>query len=480
MATENTNIPVRPAGGSFMSQLPVGVSVMILAAITGVFAGVGAWILKASISWASDNSLRIVQGTHLIWLVIMLPMCGILLAVCYQHYVVHEELEHGTDQLRLALSEHRYQLRAGLCYQPLLASILTLGFGGSAGAEGPIAYAGAAIGSNVSRLFRMGPGIQLVMVGCGAGAGIAGIFKAPVAGAMFAMEVMKVKVNTLTVMALMLASICGGVTCYALTGFTFDVQFLPHSFFDPRTLGWVSLLGIFCGIYSVYYNRLTAILHRFFGSIPNRWLRAAAGGGILAAAILVFPCLYGEGYGTMTQLINGDTGSFAEGGILSRLHMDSATIILLGTLVLLVKVFATIATNSSGGVAGDFAPTVFAGSFAGLVFAECVNAAFDANLSVGLFCLFGAAGAFAGIIHAPLMAIFLVSEIVGNGYGYILPLTVCSFISYTVVKILTPKSKYAQSDHDDIATLVATPSLEEVENKDATDKTSQGGEVNIH
>lgn len=396
------------------------------------------------------------------WLLGVLPVCGILLAVLYQKYVVRGPLEHGTERLSRDLAAHRYGLKAGLCIHPLLASTITLGFGGSAGAEGPIAFAGAAMGSNLARICGVSRQMQRILVGCGAGAGIAGIFKAPVAGILFTLEVLKLKLTTLSVLALTVAALSGAITCYVLTGFSFDVKFLPDSFFDPHTLGWVALLGLFCGLYSVYYGSIAEWLERTFKRISNRWLRALAGGAIVGVCVLLFPAFYGEGYGAVTQLINGITDRFFDGSFFVEDVHSTTDILLMGAAVLMLKVFATIASNSAGGVAGDFTPTVFAGAFAGFVFAAAMNALFDAHLPVGLFCLFGAAGAFSGIIHAPLMAIFLVAEIVGNGYGYILPLAVTASISYAVVKILAPASRYKVGNHDDLAALMATPGTDEI------------------
>ncbi len=430
---------------------------MVLAAFCGVCAGVGAWFLKFAIGHCARWLFSAGSGSGIWWLLGLLPICGILLTVAYQRFVVRADLEHGTDLLCRALAEHRYSLRASLMLNPIIASTITLGFGGSAGAEGPIAYAGAAMGSNLARLCELPPSMQRILVGCGAGAGIAGIFKAPVAGVLFTLEVLKLNLSTLSVLALTVAALSGGITCYVLTGFTFDVKFLPDSFFDARTLGWVAALGLFCGLYSVYYNKVSDRLIRTFRRISNRWLRGLCGGAIVGACILLFPAFYGEGYGAVTQIINGISDKFYDGGLLADAAHSPDEAILLAFAVMMLKVFACIASNSAGGVAGDFTPTVFAGAFAGFVFAAAANALCGAGLPVGLFCLFGAAGAFSGIIHAPLMAVFLVAEIVGNGYGYILPLTVVSALSYITVKVLTPRSRYKDADHDDIEALAATP-----------------------
>ena len=444
-------------GAWLRHRMPQGITLMMLATATGTLAGVAAWILKYTIGHLARFTMHFAQSNGPNWFMAVVPLIGIMLTVCYQHYVIHRSIEHGTDIIRRDLARHQYHMRRGMCYQPLLASMITLGFGGSAGAEGPIATAGAAIGSNLGRIFNLSPDMTRILIGCGAGAGIAGIFKSPVGGALFTLEVLKMKYDTISVLALIVASICGSLTCYMLTGFTFDVQFLPDSFFDPHSLGWVILLGIFCGIYSTYYNRITGLLHHFFSHINNIWLRGIAGGTILGICIFIFPAMYGEGYDVVTQLVNDDTFRFVRAGLFAALPPDALLFIILAAGMLLLKVFATIATNSSGGVAGDFAPTIFAGAFAGLLFAWTANYTLHADLPVPLFCLFGMAGVFAGIIHAPLMAIFLVAEMVGSGYGFFLPLTITAVISYITVKAISPTSRYRGADHDDIAALLHTP-----------------------
>lgn len=436
------------------AHVPVGVALMALAIITGIGAGVGAWVLKFTIGHASRLIVSNLREDGLNFFILLLPFAGILLTVVYQRYVVHSSLEHGADQISRALAEKRYRIRRGMCYQPIMAAIMTLSFGGSAGAEGPIATAGAALGSNLAKLFGVSPDMMRILVGCGAGAGIGGIFKAPVGGMLYTLEVMKMRMTTLSVLALVLAAICGAMTCYVLTGYTFDVQFLPTSFFDPKYLGWICLFGIFCGVYSVYYNKVTTFLHGFFGRFKNHWYKNLVSAGILSASLFLFPSLYGEGYGIVTDLVNSRTASVLQGSIFATIGTTGWWLVGFALILLLVKVWATISTNSGGGVAGDFAPTIFAGAVAGLVFARAMNLAFDADIPEALFALLGTAGAFSGIIHAPLMATFLVSEMVGNGYGYILPLFLVAMISYLTVKFLTPGSKYVNGNHDDLEALI--------------------------
>lgn len=434
--------------------MPPGLTLMVMAVITGVIAGFIAWFLKFSIGHLASFFLAFINVAGHNWYIVALSVAGILLAGIYQRYIVHTNLEHGTRQISEALAHHRYIIDARTAYRPLIASIITLGLGGSAGAEDPAATTSAAVGNNIGRLFGVSPEMLVTMIGCGAGAGIAGIFKAPVGGVLFTLEVLKVPVRTLSVMALFVSSVCGSMTCYALTGYSYDVIFLPTSLFIPDKIWWVGALGIFCGFYSIYYSKAGDMLTRFFGRIRNPWLLNITGGIIVGVCLLCFPAMYSEGYDIVTDLVNGRLDSFADGSIFGDVGRGTLTLALLGLAVMVLKVFATIASTSAGGSAGEFAPTIFAGAFAGMSFALLANYFFDAGLPVGLYALYGTAGAFAGIIHAPLMAIFLVAEMVGNGYGYFLPLIITASASYLVVKLFTPSSRYELFRHDDVQAII--------------------------
>lgn len=432
--------------------VPESVAIIAAAAIAGILAGVGAWILKFSLGHMGNFFCSFLNPDKVNWYIGLLPVCAILIAGMYQRYITKSDLEQGSDHIARRFVSHRFNMPIALAYQPLIACIITLGLGGSAGAEGPIARSGAAIGSNTARLFGLQKSDVGMLLGCGAAAGIAGIFKAPVGGALFAIEVLKMPVRTISVAALMVASVCGAMTCYILTGFTFDVRFLPLSLFSPEKTWWIIALGFFCGLYSIYYSAIMHHLRRFFSGFKNPWVKNICGGIIVGVCVFLFPSMYGEGYSYVTALINGHSDSFLSNSPLNGIFSGTTFLIIAMAVVMLLKVFAAITSNSSGGVAGDFAPTIFAGAFAGAFFAMAANTIFDVDLPIALFALYGCAGAFSGIIHAPLMAMFLVSEMVGNGYGYFLPLMAVSVVSYITVKLFTPLSRYL--NHDDIAALL--------------------------
>lgn len=408
----------------------------VLAAVVGVLAGTGAFILKHLIGYLSGwltSGLR-PEGAN--WLLLLLPVCGIMLTGIFCRYVLHKNLAHGVRQLMADLKNKDYRLSPRLTFTPMLASTLTLGFGGSAGSEGPIAYTGAAIGSNMARMFRLSPQMMMIMIGCGAGAGIAGIFKAPLGGALFTLEVLRMELTTMSVLVLLVCTITAAMTAFVLGGCTMDIPVGNIAAFDTSLIPCVILLGVFCGFYSLYYSYIMKMVERWLTKIRNPWVLNIAGGLILGGAVFVFPALYGEGYGVVGKVLNGDFAPVAADGMFSWGITDVRLLLLVVAGTLVVKCFATSATNSGGGVSGDFAPTLFAGCMAGFLFASLMNYVFGMMLPVEQFALFGMAGVMAGAIRAPLMALVLTSEMAA-AFDYFLPLMMVSAISFGVVRLFT-------------------------------------------
>ncbi len=416
----------------------------IVATVTGLAAGTGAFVLKwmvASVTRFLTHGLRL-DGAN--WIFLLIPVAGIILTGIYVRYILRDDITHGVSKLMADLRKRIYKLRLHLTYSPLIASTLTLGFGGSAGSEGPIAYAGAAMGSNLARLARFSPQLMMIMVGCGAGAGIAGIFKAPVGGFLFTLEVLRMELTTVSVIALFTACIVAGMTAFALSGFTYDLNFPGVHLFEPSMSGWYVALGIFCGLYALYYSAMMRRMQHVYGSVRSPWLRNLAGGAVLALSIFLFPSLYGGGYGVMGHLLCGEHSAITAGSLFYGIAPDAWALIIVAGAILLVKTFACSASNSAGGVAGDFAPTLFAGCIAGLFFALTVNKIFDAGLPVSHFAFVAMAGVMAGIVRAPLMALFLAVEMTGCETLF-LPALIVAGISFGVVKLSTRADFYAYS-----------------------------------
>ncbi len=409
--------------------------IITMAVIIGIIVGLGAAFLK----WSVPFVIKLIDpdlgdGPH--WNLLWLPIVGILLTGIYQRYILRDHISHGIDRLVVDLSEKKYYLSYKLTYAPLIASSITLGFGGSAGSEGPIAYAGAAVGSNVGRICGVSTDTVYLLIAIGAGAGIAGIFKAPVGGAIFTLEVLGMAMTTVSVIALFAATIASALTVFAFTGFTLDLPWTANINFDPAIMLWTIGLGVFCGLYSIYYSHVMMKMRKVYKSISNPWLMNLASGAVLALMLFLFPSLYSEGYGVIGKVINLDWNAPAVGSIFGGLSLGMWTLPVILFGIMLAKCFACSAANSGGGVAGDFAPTLFAGAIVGLFFALSANNLFEISLKPQVFAFIGMAGVMAGVIRAPLLALFLTMEMC-NAFDYIFPLVAVTMISYGMVMLAT-------------------------------------------
>lgn len=415
----------------------------LLALVVGILCGFAAQLLKYFIHLISGFLNAHISDTSANFTYLIYPVAGILIVTLFVKYVVNDNISHGVTRVLYAISQRKSRLKKKNCYASLVASSITIGFGGSVGAEGPIVFTGAAIGSNIGQAFRLSPKILMILVGCGAAAGIAGIFRAPIAGMLFTLEVLMIDFTGATVMPLLISSITGATVAYVLEGYSAEFFFSQSEPFFTRKIPYVILLGIVTGFISLYFTRMMMTMEGFFRKISHTWLKIIIGGLILAGLIFLFPPLYGEGYGAINQLLEGNVGSIVNGSFF-YVDRDSVWFIALYIgLIVLTKVFATSATNGAGGVGGTFAPSLFVGAMAGFLFAYILN-----NLDLGIdisnknFALMGMAGVMSGVMHAPLMAIFLTAEMTG-GYELFLPLLIVSTLSYMTIKLFEPYSIYS-------------------------------------
>lgn len=415
--------------------------VLILALLTGIAGGFAALLLKWLIHFISGTLLLPIDISSGNYLYLLYPMVGIVIVTFYVRFVVKDNISHGVTRVLYAISRNKSRLKRHNCYTSIIASSITIGFGGSVGAEGPIVYSGAAIGSNLGQAFRLSPRVLMLLVGCGAAAGLSGIFKAPLAGALFTLEVLMIDLTTVTVMPLLISSITAATIAYIFTGYDFEFFFSQSEPFLTMRIPYVIALGIICGFLSLYFIRAISMMEGFYSRISNPWKKAALGGIILAVLIFLFPPLYGEGYGVITSMLNGDSGAVVNGSIFYADRNVAWVISLYVAVVTLMKVFATSSTNGAGGVGGTFAPALHVGCMAGFCFAFTLNQ-LGADLSVKNFALEGMAGVMSGVMHAPLMAIFLTAELTG-GYELFLPLLIVSTISYGTIKLFEPYNIYA-------------------------------------
>ncbi|MBD5236686.1 MAG: chloride channel protein [Bacteroidales bacterium] len=416
--------------------------VVFLALIVGIVCGFAAQLLKYLIHLVAHALTSGFQTTSANWLYLVYPVIGILIVTLFLKYVVKDNISHGVTKVLYAISRRKSRLKKKNMYASLVASSITIGFGGSVGAEGPIVFTGAAIGSNVGQAFRLSPKVLMILVGCGAAAGIAGIFRAPIAGMLFTLEVLMIDLTGLTVMPLLIASIAGATVAYVMEGYNSEFFFAQSEPFFTDRIPYTILLGIVCGLVSLYFTKVMFWMETIFSKIPNKFLKITIGGVILASLIFIFPPLYGEGYGTIENLLDGDINKVVDGTFFYVDRGEIWFLTLFITAVMLFKAFATSATNGAGGVGGTFAPSLFVGALCGFLFAYILN-----NLDIGIhlsqknFALIGMAGVMSGVMHAPLMAIFLTAEMTG-GYNLFLPLLIVSLLAYMTIKMFLPYSIY--------------------------------------
>ncbi len=421
--------------------------VVILALVVGAVSGLAAVLLKFLIGFIAGILTKHVHISEGNYEYLVFPVVGILLAGLYVRYVIKDDIYHGVTRVLYAIAQRKSRLKPHNMYASLVSSSVTIGFGGSVGAEGPIVFTGAAIGSNLGQFFRLTPQTLMLLVGCGAAAGIAGIFKAPIAGVLFTIEVLLIDLNSRSVVPLIISSVTGATVAYAFTGYNVEFFFSQSEPFFTSRIPFVILLGLFCGFVSLYFNKTIEKMETMFARITNHWVRFAIGAVILSLLIFLFPALYGEGYGAINNLLNGDVKPLFDNSIFYNHHNSVWWAVALVGCLCFTKVFATSATNGGGGVGGTFAPSLYVGCMAGFFFAFLLNSLGVIDPSLPLshknFALLGMAGVMAGVMHAPLMAIFLTAEMTG-GYDLFLPLLIVSVVSYLTSRILLPYGIYSR------------------------------------
>lgn len=416
--------------------------IIILSLIIGVIGGFAAQLLKFLIHTISHFLTLHFSATEANYMYLVYPVVGILITVLFVKYIVKENISHGVTKVLYAISRRKSRLKKRNMYASLVASSITIGFGGSVGAEGPIVYTGAAIGSNVGQAFRLSPKVLMILVGCGAAAGIAGIFRAPIAGMLFTLEVLMIDLTGMTVMPLLFSSIAGATVAYVLEGYSAEFFFTQSEPFMTSRIPYAIILGVVCGLMSFYFTKVMFVMEKMFSSINVQWMKILIGGIAIACLVFLFPPLYGEGYGTINNLLEGNVGKVVDG---TFFYVDRDNVWFLAlyiAAIALMKAMATSATNGAGGVGGTFAPSLFVGALTGFLFAFILNNIYpELGLSQKNFTLMGMAGVMSGVMHAPLMAIFLTAEMTG-GYDLFLPLLIVSALAYLTIQFFTPYSIY--------------------------------------
>ena len=418
---------------------------LILAFIIGILASFAAYILHTLIHQIQAILTEGFEINSFNWLYLVFPVIGIYLTSLFVRYVVRDNISHGITRILYAISSKRSHLKPHNCWSSVIASAITIGFGGSVGAEAPIVLTGSAIGSNLGQLFKIDNKTMMLLVGCGAAAAIAGIFKAPIAGLVFTLEVLMVDLTMASLLPILVASITANVFTWALMGGKSLFTFVMDSAWQVDRLPACVLLGLFCAFISLYFIRTMTFCEGIFAKMKRHpYGKLAVGGVMLSSLIFLFPALYGEGYSAINILLNGTTEADWNQLLDKSLFYGHGNLLVVYiALVLLTKVFATSCTNGAGGCGGTFAPSLFIGGFGGFLFARLWN-----MYQIGVyvpeknFTLLGMAGVMAGVMHAPLTGIFLIAEITG-GYALFVPLIIVSVVSVMGISIFEPHSIYA-------------------------------------
>ncbi len=416
--------------------------VLLLSLFVGFFTSVAAWLLKTLIHWLSFLVRTVVETTGHTWWLIIFPVIGIALAALFVRYVVKDDISHGITKILYAISQRKSIIKAHNMWSSLVGSSLTIGFGGSVGAEAPIVLTGAAIGSNLARIFRLDQRTMMLMIGCGAAGAIGGIFKAPIAGLVFTLEVLMIDMTMASVSPLLISSVTATAFTYLFSGTAPMFPLDTTADFDIVRIPLYILLGVVCGMMSLYFTRGMNALETRFKRLRSFWLKIALGGIVLSVLIFLLPPLYGEGYDTIADLLNGRAGNTLLGSPLAALPLPAEWLLLAYLLlVVLLKIIASVATNGGGGVGGIFAPSLFMGAITGFLVARLLS---DVGIMVpeANFALAGMAGLMAGVMHAPLTGIFLIAELTG-GYHLFMPLMIVSVLSYLTIMLFEPHSLYA-------------------------------------
>ncbi|GAP71751.1 chloride channel protein [Candidatus Symbiothrix dinenymphae] len=424
--------------------------ILILSFVIGILTAVAAIILHGFIDIIKRFLTENIDISGANWVYLVYPIIGILLSGLFIKYMVKDDIGHGVTKILFALSQRKARIKSHNMWSSLVASSVTIGFGGSVGAEAPIVLTGSAIGSNLGQLFKMEQKTLMLLVGCGASGAIAGIFKAPIAGLLFTIEVLMLDLTTASVLPLLISSVTAASIAYIVNGTEAIFKFSQNESFDMARIPYVLLLGIACGFFALYFTRAMIWIEGVFKRLKTFWKKFALGATILSILIFLLPPLYGEGYDTILLLLDNDYDTLMDGSLFYGLNKSYWGIIIFMALVMFTKVFASSATNGGGGCGGVFAPSLFLGSIVGFIFAHTLNMAlplflFDdsaTHLPEENFALMGMAGVMAGVMHSPLTAVFLIAELTG-GFDLFLPLMIVTMSAYFTIKLFNPYSIYS-------------------------------------
>ena len=415
----------------------------LLSLVVGIFSGLAALLLKHTIHFITKELFDTIELEGFNYLYFFYPFIGILLTVLFVKFIIKDDIGHGVSKILYAISRKGSKLKPHKTYSSMVASSLTIGFGGSVGAEAPIVLTGASIGSNLARIFKLRYKYVTLMIGCGAAGAIAGIFNAPIAGIVFTLEVLMLDLTMASLIPLLISAVTATVLSYFFMGDEVLLQFSQIGNFQINTIWIYILLGIFTGLVGLYFTRMTMFLESKLAAVKNWFVRLSLGAAILGLLIYLFPPLLGEGYGSIESVFNNKGADLLSNSLFLPWQDNPYVFLIVLAGILIFKVFAMSATTGAGGNGGIFAPTLFSGAIAGYFLVKLLNTFFHLGAPENNFALAGMAGMMAAVMHAPLTGIFLTAEITG-GYGMFIPLLITSTVAYVTIMAFEPHSIYTK------------------------------------
>lgn len=416
---------------------------LILSLVIGVLSGFAAVVLKNTVHITHAFLQESLPKESANYLFLALPAVGILLTILFIKFFVKDNIGHGVSRILYSISRQNSRLKSHNTYSSIVSSTMTIGFGGSVGAEAPIVLTGAAIGSNIGQFFRMNYKNLTLLIGCGAAGAIASIFNAPLAGLVFTLEVLMLDLTTASIIPLLISAVSATTVSYFFLGREVVFAYEVVRPFQLHNIPYFVLLGIFCGLVSLYFMRTVMRVEKRFGKVTNPYKKWIIGGIALGVLIFIFPPLYGEGYEVLHALLEGRSSVVFENSFFYSFQDNYWLLLVALALLIAVKAIATAVTTGAGGIGGTFAPTLFIGGVSGFFVARLINQFSFIDVSESNFTLIGMAGTMAGVMHAPLTAIFLIAEITG-GYALFVPLIITSTISFLTMMYFEPHSIYTK------------------------------------
>ncbi|MFV0365675.1 MAG: chloride channel protein [Mangrovibacterium sp.] len=418
--------------------------IYILSLVVGIICGVAALTLKTFVHFVGEELIGHLKENGDGYWYLAFPLIGITITVIIIKYFVKDDLGHGVSQVLSSISMKKGKIKLHHTFTSMITSGFTIGFGGSVGAEAPVVLTGSAIGSNLARILRLNASQTMLLLACGATGAIAGIFKAPMAGIVFTLEVLMLDLTMASLLPLLISGIAASVVAHIFTGSDILFKFDPANNFSTENIIYYIILGIFLGLISLYFTRCTFFLERKFKTINKPFSKVLLGGGTLALCIFLFPPLWGEGYSTINHIFAQEGHVLLQDTLFADYAQSQWTLIVFLFVMMFIKVIAMTATTASGGVGGIFAPSLFVGAVGGYFVALTLNLVLGLNLPASNFALAGMGAMIAGVMHAPLLGIFLTAEITG-GYQLFMPLMIASSMSYITIMAFEPYSIYTKT-----------------------------------